>query len=325
MKNILLIILIILVSNSFGQGNETTIPGFYKFEDPIGKVVPFWYQLKDQDTVITKESTHVRKLIYRITLNYFDSLGFMYKSEKWITNGKKSKAHLVSHSDYTIEFDSIKGIQVETGHDNYRYQYYDSIKFRDDGTLEYRYKIAIRKLDGVNWDTIPRFTIQLISNRDTIKKYKIKYRAGVNSIATYYNNRPVYYNSIIYNDTISDTIIYNDHEDFTIVNYCFKNPEDSMYQIGKIDSLSNGLLQESKAFERYSSTNFQLEKYFYDKEERLVLKTASHNRFNIEVHDYGISHHDRYIRDGANWIKTTYTNFSSFPYEGWKLTKSENN
>ena len=133
------------------------------------------------------------------------------------------------------------------------------------------------------------------------------------------------FNSNIYSDIITDTIIYNNHEDFTIVKYYFKSPEDSMYQIGKIDSLSNGLLQESKAFERYSSTNFQLEKYFYDKEERLVLKTASHNRFNIEVHDYGISHHDRYIRDGANWIKTTYTNFNSFPYEGLKLTKSENN
>lgn len=310
--------MIIIYSNCFSQGSIKN--AFYNFEDNVYEVVPFWKELNYQDSLIVKESEFIYKSEYRTTLKYFDTLGFMYKTEQWIENRKKSKAYLVNHSDYTIKFDSIQGFQVKTGHNNLNHYYYDSTKFNKDGALEFRYKLDIRNMNGSTWDTTSLLNIKLISQDDDLRKYEIQNGSGTNSISIYNNDRPVFF----VRNSYSDTITYYDHDDYTIVNYYFKNLGDTMYQIGERDSLRNGLIHSKQIFERYQSSNYKMENYFYDKDKRLVMKSSPRNRISLEVHVYnGYPGYYSYKIDSGHILNTQYWNYKEFPFKEWRLTTSE--
>jgi hypothetical protein len=221
----------------------------------------------------------------------------LLKTDFGILNKKQSKLKVKPFE--RIKYDSTIRYQVLISeiHD---YYFYDSIHFHVDGTKDYHHYYTLKIQKG-KIDTLEKGLGKLVFDSANIKKY-----LDGNILYTYHNNKPIRSEGGYYQDSIS----YKNFNNSTVVNYYYKKETDTIFYLGKVDSLSNGLLIYEHHYEKYfPNFNFKTH-YFYNEYNRLIFKYNSQSSTYV-LFDY---YDNREFKKKGISIYNDFTTITNYIY-----------
>jgi hypothetical protein len=269
--------------------------GVYYFTNPLSYPAPIWKQKSYYPYLEKKYTNNDEKRTY-LELQYFDQNGYLSKIDFGILNKKQSK--LKEGSVTKVKYDTIIRYQVFITK-SLDYYAYDSVHFHIDGYKDYHHSYTLKIQKG-RVDTVELSYGKLVFDSANIKKY-----LEGDILYTYHNNKPIRSEGGYYQDSIS----YKNFNNSTVVNYYYKKETDSIFYIGKVDSLSNGLLIYEHHYEKYFPSFNYKTLYFYNENNMLILKFNS--QFSTyEIFDYS----DTKSIKKEVFMRNNYTSITNYIY-----------